>query len=127
MQVSGFLPIFLLGILGGILGESLKWYRIRECKTLPHYIKSPFYWFVTLVIIISGGFLATLYGTGPTNAMLVVNIGLSTPLIIQSMAQGKLATSMSAGRNNSLNSRPKIEHYLRPNVSLIAFLAGDID
>lgn len=127
MQVSGFVSIFTLGVFGGFLGESIKWYRIRERRTLPHYLKSPFYWSVTLIVILSGGVLAALYGTEPKNALLVVNIGITAPLIIQSMAQAKMAINSDNKFDNTLNSDAKIAHYLLPNISLIKLLSGNID
>ena len=87
MQVSGFWGIFGLGVFGGILGEAIKWYRIRESRFLPDYVKSPLYWLITAVIILSGGILSSLYGLEPKNAILIVNIGISSPLIIQALAQ----------------------------------------
>lgn len=87
MVVNGFLPVFLCGIFGAFLGELFKWYRIRESKELPEYARSPAYWIVTGLIILSGGVLAILYGTEQVNAILALNIGITSPLIIQSVAR----------------------------------------
>jgi hypothetical protein len=95
MVISGFLEIFLFGMFGGILGELLKWYNLRESKFLPHYLKSPFYWCITFLIILSGGLLASLYGLDSKSALLVVNIGLSSPLLIQTMSRITLKNNPS--------------------------------
>lgn len=87
MTLNGFLPVFLCGAFGGLMGELLKWYRLRELNKLPQYIRSPFYWLITLLIIFCGGILTTLYGTKDVNSILAVNIGLSAPLIIHSLSK----------------------------------------
>jgi H+/Cl- antiporter ClcA len=98
MTASGFWPVFLFGIFGGFLGELIKWYRIRESKDLPHYVTSVFYWSITVLVIISSGVLAVLYGTETKNAIQVVNIGITSPLLVQTLAQA------------SVGKRPKNNH-----------------
>ncbi len=90
MILNGFFQIFICGLFGGLLGELHKWYRLRTSQNLPKYTKSAFYWLVTSLIIISGGILSALYGTEEVNAILAVNIGLSAPLIIQTLAKNKI-------------------------------------
>jgi hypothetical protein len=41
MTISGFWAIFLVGCLGGLIGETIKWYRMREQEKLPTYIRRP--------------------------------------------------------------------------------------
>ncbi|WP_321480589.1 hypothetical protein [uncultured Bacteroides sp.] len=82
-----FLSVFLCGTFGGFLSELLKWYRIRESKELPFYAKSTVYWVITVLIILSGGLLATLYGTKDVSPILALNIGISAPLIIQNLSK----------------------------------------
>jgi hypothetical protein len=82
LEVSGFWYVFGAGTFGGFIAEAVRWYKIRESKNYPSYIKSPLYWLSTLVMIFIGGFLASLYGIDQVNALLAVNIGASAPLII---------------------------------------------
>ncbi len=84
---NSFLSVFLCGVFGGFLSELLKWYRIREQKELPLYAKSIVYWAITILIVLSGGILAVLYGIKNINPVLAVNIGISAPLIIQNLSK----------------------------------------
>ena len=127
MILDGFLPVFLFGAFGGIIGELMRWYRLREKRIPPYYLKSPFYWIITFLIIISGGILATLYGINKVNALLATNIGLSAPLIIQNISRSfiehsaKRKTPVGIHKNNI----DKLEEYIGINnkLSIIKLLA----
>jgi len=85
MLLDGFLPVFMVGFLGGIGGEVLRWYNLRKLPPdkLPIYLKSPFYWIVSFSMAVLGGLLAVLYKINGMNAILAFHIGLSAPLILQ--------------------------------------------
>jgi len=80
---------FWLGVLGGLLAEvfSLSKLRFLPRDTLPLWIRSAWYWAITLAMILSGGALVAIYvGSGVTmSPLLAVNIGASAPLILQSL------------------------------------------
>lgn len=87
MTISGFLPIFLVGCFGGLIGEIGKWYSLRNSPDWHTYVGHPVpYAACTILMIVAGGILAVLYGIDPKNAILVLNIGLSAPLIIKALA-----------------------------------------
>jgi hypothetical protein len=73
------------GILGGALGELLGWFKLRHESRLPDYLKSPFYWFVTIFMLLSGGVLvvAYLHSKIDIQPILALNVGASAPLLIQ--------------------------------------------
>jgi|GEM_PF-908610 hypothetical protein len=77
---------FLYGVIGGGLGELLKWYSLRESPNLPTYIRSPFYWIVTGIMILAGGGLVLIQGVQPNNPWLAINVGITAPLILKGFA-----------------------------------------
>src|SRR5437016_290847 len=88
LVLHGVVAVFLVGTAGGFLGEVLNLYELRRTDPadLPKYLKSKFYWGMNIIMAAIGGGLALLYGFKESNAMLVVNIGISAPLIIKSLA-----------------------------------------
>jgi hypothetical protein len=88
MTVSGFWPIFALGMLGGLLVELLRWWRLRESSDFPKYAYSPWYWGLTVAMVLAGGLVTILYGLEETTAILPVNLGAGTPAIISALSKG---------------------------------------
>ena len=86
MPVTGFWAIFGLGCLGGALVEILRWWKLREAPEFPTYARRFGYWLITGSMILAGGIVATLYGLEKSNAVMVVNLGASTPAIIGALA-----------------------------------------
>ncbi|WP_159012839.1 hypothetical protein [Acidisoma sp. S159] len=100
MQVVGFWQVFLAGAGGGCMIEMLRWWKLKESPQLPEYAKSKFYWFITLTMIIAGGFLAVLHGSAiPVNAFTAVNIGASAPALLGALAAQP--ASINQGKPNS--------------------------
>jgi hypothetical protein len=87
MVLHGALSVFLVGFLGAFLAEFLALWELRhDPASQPKYLKSPYYWIMNLLMACMGGGLAMLYGFKEVNAILVVNIGASAPLILKSLA-----------------------------------------
>jgi len=82
----GAIDILLYGMGGGLAAELVGFWKLRHTSRseLPEYLRSWFYWGVTLPMIGLGGGLAWLYSTSDVslNPILAVNIGASAPLII---------------------------------------------
>ncbi len=82
----GLLEGFGWGVFGGFLAELLGLFKLRHEApgTFPEWLKSPFYWGVTVVMILAGGGLVVAYlkSQFTLNALLAVNIGASAPLIL---------------------------------------------
>lgn len=116
MNVSGFWGIFGIGALGSLALEILRWYNLRESNNFPDYFKSPFYWIVTLSMIVLGGLLSCLYGIEGRNAVAVFQLGASTPALVATFATG----------TNNIPSERRVHRRgeeKAPNLNLRAFLS----
>lgn len=78
--------IFAVGCVGGFAGDAAAIWGARLSRP-PDYVRSPYFWLCAIGMAIVGGGLAVLYGY-PREAILVVNIGASAPLLMQSLASG---------------------------------------
>ncbi len=88
---------FLFGILGGVLAEVLKWWQLKESITPPQYLKSTFYWVITVIMALVGGALALAYGVDASKPVLAINVGVSAPLILKGLASVVPVRSPAAG------------------------------
>ena len=77
---------FWLGVLGGIFGELVNLFKLRQqpVNMLPVWIRSTWYWTLTILMILSGGGLVAIYLKSNIQVapILAVNIGASAPLIL---------------------------------------------
>jgi hypothetical protein len=82
----GDLPGFLFGLFGGVLAELLALFELRRHarQDLPHWLKSPFYWIITILMVLAGGGLVVAYIESDIaiKPILAINVGASAPLII---------------------------------------------
>lgn len=108
---------FLLGVVGGLLGELLKWYSLRESSNLPAYLKSPFYWVVTVLMMLAGGGLVLIQGVTADNPWLAINVGITAPLILKGFASVVPIQPPKAG-GVSFGAPEK------PKPTLVNFIAG---
>jgi hypothetical protein len=108
---------FLYGVIGGILGELLKWYALRESANLPTYLRSVFYWVITVLMVLAGGGLALLQGVDPSNPWLGINVGITAPLILKAFASAVPVQPPSQG---GVSFEPKSA----PPPNLVNFYAG---
>ncbi len=74
---------FLYGLLGGTAAEVLGLFRLRRAG-VPQYLRSFFYWIVTVAMIALGGAVAWLYIKSEIDLtpLLAVNVGAAAPLIL---------------------------------------------
>ncbi len=108
---------FIYGVIGGVLGELLKWYSLRESPNLPTYLRSGFYWGVTFVMVLASGGLVLIQGIRPDNPWTSINVGITAPLILKGFASVlPVKPSGSGPISYSPGDKPK------PN--LINFYAG---
>ncbi|GAP13717.1 hypothetical protein LARV_01472 [Longilinea arvoryzae] len=108
---------FLFGVIGGVLGELLKWYAMRESPNLPTYLRSPFYWVVTVLMVLAGGGLVLIQGVKADNPWLAINVGITAPLILKGFAAVVPVQPAKAG---GVSFGPSA----KPKPTLINFMAG---
>jgi hypothetical protein len=106
------LTVFLVGTLGGALGELLKWYQLRESPNMPEYSKKLVYWFVTALMALAGGVLALLYGIDPSKLLLALNVGISAPLILKGLAAAAPNLGGAAGAKDLEGPKPTIGNFI---------------
>ena len=89
LLLHGFAQVFWVGVGGGLLAELVALYELRHNVTseLPKYLKSTFYWFIVAAMALAGGGLTALYGFEEVQAILALNIGISAPLMLRTLAQ----------------------------------------
>lgn len=80
---------FVFGMIGGLLAELLGLFKLRQQAPtdLPSWIRSPFYWIVTVLMVLAGGVLVVIYRKSNIDLqpIVAVNLGASAPLIIGSL------------------------------------------
>ena len=91
---------FLYGLFGGALAEVLGLFKMRQqaAGSLPAFLKTKFYWLVTIAMLCAGGFVVVIYLKSgiSLNSLLAVNVGASAPLIITSLVSQ--APNISPGK-----------------------------
>lgn len=88
LLLHGFWQVFGVGFAGGLIGDFVLIWEARTKGSAPLYTKSFFYWVCVLGMAVAGGFLSTFYGIIEVQAFLALNIGLSAPLILKTLASG---------------------------------------
>lgn len=76
--------LFFWGAVGGILVEVSGLFKLRH-KGCPAYLRSWFFWCISIAMALCGGLLAVAYSSQVTNMsiILALNIGASAPLILE--------------------------------------------
>jgi hypothetical protein len=105
--------VFLWGVGGGIFAEVLKWWQLRESDNFPTYAKRPFYWIITIFMVLAGGLIAYLQGDANTKPLLALNIGMSAQIILKSLATSvpKLDTTRGLSAS-SASAKPSALNFL---------------
>lgn len=114
--VTGFWPVFSFGMIGGFAVELLRWWKLRESKNLPEYVKSPFYWAVTFLMIVCGGLICCLYGFEDRSPITLVHIGASAPAIISAFTSRSADSKIKMPLGQKRGDRDR-------NVNLLNFLS----
>ena len=85
MEIEGTRLVFLLGCGGGVLAELLHWWSLRAAPEWPEYARSVKYWALTAAMILAGGGLCAISFPGKAPVLGVLQIGLSTPVLLQKL------------------------------------------
>jgi hypothetical protein len=102
--LEGDLSVGMIGCLGAVAAEALHWHGLRRRARLPTYLKSTFYWIVTVVMVLLGGFVAWLRYGGDASALDAFATGLAAPIILQKLiSQTGRANMGSRGAEESLH------------------------
>jgi hypothetical protein len=84
---------FFYGTCGGLVAELFGLYKLRTQapSAFPLYLRSVFYWSVTVAMILAGGGLVWIYHQSGLDMkpIIAVNIGASAPFIIGTITQTK--------------------------------------
>lgn len=87
MALESDVAVFAVGVAGGAANELLHWWGLRESPRLPEYVKSIFYWLVTLAMVLLGGALAWLQLGSQSDALIAFQIGLAAPMLLQKLVK----------------------------------------
>jgi hypothetical protein len=100
MTLTSDLGVFLAGCSGGAIAEALHWWNLRTAEKLPAYASSPFYWGISLVMIIIGGFFCWIQFGANADASVAVQVGLGAPIVLQKLLTG----AQASGARGSITS-----------------------
>ena len=93
---------FLYGLSGGFLAELLGLFQLRHQApdNLPKYLKTIFYWSVTIAMMCAGGGIVVAYlkSGASLSPLLTINIGASAPLTLKAFVGA--APPVDQGRIN---------------------------
>ncbi|KQP77213.1 hypothetical protein ASF37_11660 [Aeromicrobium sp. Leaf289] len=94
--------VAIFGVMGAAIAEFAVWFRFRRTPKadLPEWFTSVRYWIASVFAIFLGGLFAWAGLEGKdVSVFVVIQVGASTPLILQQLADGG-ALSLSAGTSN---------------------------
>ncbi len=88
------------GCVGGVLTEVYALYHLRKRSKSqrPAWLKSPFYWGTTMVMIVLGGGTVWLYlyCGASLNPILAIHLGAATPTLIATLSKSAPALDTAA-------------------------------
>lgn len=90
------LDVLALGFFGGLIGEFVGLYDLRERarEEWPTYYKHVSFWALTLGMALIGGVLAAVYNDSKElSAIVAVNIGASAPIVVRQLRRTQPAIS----------------------------------
>ncbi|WFF79199.1 hypothetical protein [Delftia tsuruhatensis] len=87
----GALEAIAFGCVGGALSEVYSIYQLRKRSKnqRPAWLKSPFYWFNTIVMILLGGGTVWLYlySNAVLSPVIAIHLGAATPTLLGTLSK----------------------------------------
>lgn len=81
-----YIEAFVCGIIGGSIPEIAALYKLRRTKKgeKPEWLSSTFYWAITSVMVLFGGFVPVMYVLLGNNisALVAIHLGAFTPVLL---------------------------------------------
>jgi hypothetical protein len=105
----GDYTVLLYAGFGGVANEILHWYGLRKNKQLPHYLKSWFYWCITLVMILIGTVVPRIQLGVGGDPIIAFQLGLAMPLILKKLSS--VAPEPKGGMD--VRGGPSLKDFLR--------------
>lgn len=84
------MEVFVYGCGGAFAAEVLHWAALRKKKNFPSYWRSPFYWIVTVLLVLLGGVVAHAWSVSlasPISIMMALVVGFSAPALLKMLSR----------------------------------------
>ena len=111
MVLQGSLSVFAVGCAGGVLGEILHWWNLRQKPEWPEYAKHLKYWVATLLMTLAGGLVCWLYFGQRVAGPIGLHVGITTPLLLQKLL-GSIPRQVG-GRHLIVQPRATLANFFR--------------
>lgn len=114
MTLTEWWQQLLVGLAGGIAGESLHWYLLaRQPGGAERFRKEGVYWVTTVLMVALGGMMPILYLAGTASAVLCFHIGAATPVLLQKVVATVPAVANPMGGVGREGTRPTFRDFFR--------------
>ena len=97
--------VFLTGMGGGAANEILHWWGLRKSSKFPKYATRVFYWVITVMMIILGGFIAALQLGKGGEPFIAFQIGILAPMLLKKIGSSVPETTGAMGGDDKLDLR----------------------
>jgi hypothetical protein len=87
MVLEGLLLVFAVGCFGGVMIEVVHLWELKKTSPIPVYLRSPFYWAISTLMVLCGGVLTVLIlGANHVAAIQAIQAGAGAPAILHKLS-----------------------------------------